>query len=322
MKRKKVLGILLVTGLLALGLTGCSNERQERQNAYKEAGIEALEQGDYTTAIEQFQNALDEARGEVDADEIDICYYKAIAEYANGEIDAAIETYNHLLDYDEELADVYYLRGNIYLDQGQSEQAIQDYETALTKKEDDLNLYLGIFQNLSAAGDTESATGFLKKATELSGSSASKATIRGRAYTLLGDYENAEKELQKAMDKGSSKAILYMGMLYQEEGNTDQAKTLFESYLTEHEEDAQAYNELGVIEMENGNYSDALSHFQKALEVAAENGESKEEILKNEILAYEYCGAFSQAKAAMDEYAANYPMDEAFQKEYTFLQTR
>ncbi len=312
----------MLAAVLLTGMTGCSDPSEENQDAYKTIGINALAEQDYPGAVDAFQKALDQSFGFVDASEIDICFYKAIAQYASGDTAGAKETYDALIDYDDSLSEAYFLRGNLFLDQGDKDSAVSDYEAAIKRDSGDLELYITICENLTNSGYQEEGTAFLRKATELSGSGAEAHALKGRAYTLLGDYDNAATELDQAIQGGSAEAELYKGQLLTTMGDTAGATALFQSYLEKSGEDAGALNALGCSAMESGDYAGALVYFDQALACANESGVDPQEILRNRILAYEYSGMFPEAKAAMEEYAAAYELDPDFQKEYVFLQTR
>ena len=110
MKTKKM--ICLTTALvLSLGmLAGCNNDRREDQTAYRQVGINKMESGDYEAAVNAFDSALAQCVGKIGENELDICYYKAAAQYAGGDPDGAKATYNAIIDYDKKAADAYYLR--------------------------------------------------------------------------------------------------------------------------------------------------------------------------------------------------------------------
>lgn len=322
-KRRKttILTVLLGLFLMAL-LTGCDDPSRENQEAYKTIGINAMEEKNYEEAVDAFQKALDQSLGFVGAREIDICYYKAIAQYAGGDPAGARETYDALIDYDDSLSEAYFLRGNLSLDQGDDAGAITDYEAAVKRDPENLELYISICENLTNTGHQEDGTAFLKKATELKGSGDKARALKGRAYTLLGDYENAEKELDAAIKAGNSQAELYKGQLLTTMGDKEGATALFQSYLEKNGEDAGALNALGCSAMEIGDYGSALSYFDQALACAEESGVDPKEIKRNRIVALEYTGDFAAAKSAMEEYTNNYELDPDFQKEAVFLQTR
>ncbi len=315
---------LLLCGavLLAAGLSGCTDTAKENQFAYKTVGINARDAGDFAGAADAFNRALEQSIGIIGPDEIDLCYYKADALYRAGDTEGAMNVYEALLAYDNSLSEAYFLRGNLYLDQGDATDAIADYHEAVEHDDKDLELYIAICENLTNTGHAEEGQEFLTQATTIAGDQASDHALRGRAYTLLGNYLEADKELQEAVAAGDTDALLYRGQLLMKNGDSDGAKALYESYLEKKGENAEAYNALGCMAMQCGDYASALSYFEQALANAEQTGVNPQEILRNRILAYEYNGQFAQAKIAMEEYAATYTLDADMQKEYTFLQTR
>ena len=88
MKKIKYMAVVLATGLL---LAGCEeDETQNNKDAYRQIGINCMQEGDYEGAIDAFQNALDQSLAVVGEEEIDTCYYKAAAQYAAGKKEDAI----------------------------------------------------------------------------------------------------------------------------------------------------------------------------------------------------------------------------------------
>ena len=66
-------------------LSGCGQKTNTTdQEAYRQYGINCIESGDYPSAVDAFQKALDQSHGKVTAAEIDICYYKAEAQFLSG----------------------------------------------------------------------------------------------------------------------------------------------------------------------------------------------------------------------------------------------
>lgn len=312
--------ILCMTAFL---LSGCATGTdRQAQNTYKQTGIEAMESGNYEEAIAQFQSALDESLAVVGENEVDICYYKAMSYYLNGDTEEATNLYTALIEYDNKNATAYYLRGNLYLDLGEEEKAVADYDKSLEIDAQNLECYINIYDNLSETGYADQAKDYLERAVEINGNSAEDYAQRGRAYTLLGEYLQAEEELQKAVDAGSTEALLYKGQLLEEEGKPEEAQTMYENYISLHQDDANALNTLGCMEIKNQNYENALSYFTSALAAAEESGVSKKEILKNQILAYEYNGQFEEAKTAMASYSQLYTLDDELSREAVFLETR
>ena len=110
--KKRIVSIMLAA-VLALSLAACGSKDTTEQDAYRQYGINCLESGNYEDAIKAFQNALNQSLGKVGEKEIDICFYKAQAQYLSGAKDDALETYNAIIKYNKD-GRAYYLRGNLY----------------------------------------------------------------------------------------------------------------------------------------------------------------------------------------------------------------
>ncbi len=319
---KKRIIVFFLTCMLAVSgmMAGCSSKSAEKSQEYKELGIKQMEEESYEQAVESFQKALDQSVGRVGAQEIDVCYYKALAQYKAGDIEGAIETSSGLLDYDEKNWEAYYLRGSVYLQSGQEEPGMKDYEKAVSLNGEDIELYAHIYENLAAAGNEEKAQEYLDSALKQKVSTAEGYAGLGYIYFLKEDYANAEKNLQKAVDEKYDKALLELGQVYAAEGKTDEAKASFENYMEKYPEDASALNQLGEIALSAEDYEGAATYFEKALDVAEKN--DRQNIQRNLVMAYERAGVFDQALKAAKEYVSEFPNDESMQKEYEFLQTR
>ena len=172
-------------------MTGCTNEREENELAYRQIGLNCMESGDYAGAVEAFDNALSYCLGTIGETEIDICYYKAASQYAAGDTDGALETYDALIAYDEKDADVYYTRGCLHLQRGEGEAAFEDFSKAIAYNSEDYEVYINIYKNLSTYGLNEQGQEYLNQAFAIKGDDAEDLAYRGELYLLLGEYENA-----------------------------------------------------------------------------------------------------------------------------------
>ncbi len=139
--------VVLVAGSL---LSACSGgPRTAEMQEYKEQGIAQMDEGDYAGAAESFQDAIDESVGLLGSEELDITYYKALALYLSGDAEAALETYDALIDYDPDNWENYYLRGNVYLQEGEIDAAQEDYDKAVSLSGENEELSRHISDNLS-----------------------------------------------------------------------------------------------------------------------------------------------------------------------------
>ena len=320
MNKKKFTYITALTMLSLTLMTGCTNERRENQTAYRQIGINAMESGDYAGAVDAFNSALGQCIGKITENELDICYYKAAAQYASGDSEGAVATYTAIIDYDKKAADAYYLRGCVYLKQGNTESAVSDFDAAVQYNSDDYELYVNIYENLLAYDMTEKGEEYLNKAFDIKGNSAEDYAWRGRIYYYLGQYDNAMTELNSALDKESVIANLYIAQVYEAQGDSENAEVYYQNYVNSGAADSEAMNSLGEIEMAKGNYSGALTYLQQG--IAMENVTNRRELMQNLIICYEYTFDFNSAWNIVQEYVQAYPDDASAQREYIFLKNR
>ena len=187
MKRNKWLTPILAGLTAVLLLSGCENEKEKNMEAYRQYGINCMEQEDYDGALKAFQKALDQSNGKIGKKELDICYYKAEAQYRSGDSDAALGTYNSIISYDKNAADAYYLRGNLYYALGDGEKAAEDYQKAVSADKDNYELYIGIYESLAANGQESDGETYLNDALKIKGDKENDNLQKGRIYLLLND---------------------------------------------------------------------------------------------------------------------------------------
>ncbi len=315
---------LLTVMLAAMGmchLAGCKDqEALENQQAYRQVGMNKLSEGNYEEAVEAFQKALDQSNAVVTDMEIDICYYKATAQYKGGDAKGALETCKALIDYNKKDYKAYYLRGCIYLKEEDRENAMKDYRKAFETSGNDYEMYVSVYESLKNAGWDSEAEEVLAAALKLKADKPEEYRERGHIYLLQGDYENAKKELDKAINGDDVKALLYLAQVYDAQGDSSQAAALYESYISKNNSDVSTLVALGDMQMEAKNYSQALEFYQQALSV--KNPPNEQQLRRNEIIACEQMQDYEGAREKALAYIKDYPEDEEAQKEYTFLQTR
>lgn len=320
--KKRFFCTYMIAALLGVSvMSGCGSEAAESKAAYRQMGIEYMEQGDYASAIEAFDAALSQGVGTVGVDELDIAYYKAAAQYASGNMDAAMASYNAIIDFKEDAYEAYYLRGCLYCKQGNLKAARTDFANAVVKySENDYELYLNIYENLAGVGAVEDGETYLKAALEFKGDEVTDLEYRGQIHYLLGEYDNAVADLKAALEKGSSYANLYLAKTYDDMGDAVAAEEHFKTYIAAVPADAVALNELGEIMLEKGKYAEAVLYLEQGL--ACEVIPNRGALMHNLIAAYEYNGNFDKAWELVQQYVVLFPEDEEAQREYVFLKNR
>lgn len=299
-------------------LTGCASgqERFEKEKAYRAIGINAMEAEDYDAAMDAFNSALEQAKG-IGPDEVDICYYKAAAQFATGSLSGAIETYDALLEANNKNSDTYFLRGCVCLKMNESAKAMEDFEKAIKYAEND-EIYLLIYNSLSGSGYEAEANDYLEEVLEKkAGRSAVNYTVRGKIYLQKEQYEDAVQAFLTAVEKGDGEANLYLAQAYEALGKETEKKACIDAYVDENPQSSVAYNQLGREAMEQKDYAEAIRCFSQGLEL--EKVTNEQELRSNLIAAYEYSGDFASAKEKMREYVRDYPDDVVAEREYWFL---
>lgn len=321
---RRIIATALLTGM-GLMLTGCGEEKTENALAYRKIGINAMAEGNYEEAINNFQLALDQSKGQIRNLELDICMQKAEALYLNEQPEDAIAVCDAVLDYDKSYATAYYLRGNLYLQQGDSEKALADYEQAAKYADADYEIYIQLYENLNRAGMKAEGEKYLNKVLELKGKGRYYLTNRGYIYYLMGDYENAKEQLLQAVaieqkEGEDDKAELYLAQTAEQLGDEQTAAQYYKAYAENHADDSIVLEELGNMAMEKEDYADACAYYQKGLQTS--NPSNEQLLRRGEIAALEQLYEFEQAKEKMAQYVLDYPEDEQAAREYLFLKTR
>lgn len=339
--------IVIVAACLIL--SGCGNKLGE----YTQAGMNEIENLDYTAALESFDRAQEQgedplmlARGRgiasyylmkydesinyyleslsyssgiFDDVDFDTNFYLALSYEKMGEYAKAIETYSSILDIRTKDVMAYYLRGTDYLILGEHDLAIADFDKALELDENNYDLRIEVAGRLSENYYEEEGKKYLQNFLV---EKEKKLTSydKGRIYYYMGEYEQAKGFLDDARDDDDQNTVLFLGKTYEKLGDYYYATSVYDSFLNRHPESAVIYNELGVCKLKAGEYQDALNAFQAGRNI--ENNGIEQTLLFNEIVACEYNGNFEKAKALMSTYTSKYPDDTTAVKESLFLSTR
>lgn len=306
-------------------MAGCGKENVENALAYRKIGINAMAEEDYESAIQNFQKALDQSKGQIRNLELDICMQKAEALYLNGQTKDAIAVCDAVLEYDEDYANAYYLRGNLYLQQKNSQKALADYERAAKSAKMDYEVYIQLYENLNRAGMQQEGLKYLEEALGLKGKGRYHLTNRGYIYYLMGNYEEAKGQLllavkEKRKEGEDDKAELYLAQTAEKLGDEAMAAEYYNAYAKDHADDSIVLEELGNIAMGKEDYAGAYDYYRRGLEAA--NPVNEKALRKGVIAALEQQYEFERAKDEMAQYVLDYPDDAQAAREYEFLKTR
>lgn len=323
MYRFHKIGIAVMACAVICMCAGCSDKNDEAREAYKQYGINCMQDGKYEDAANAFQKALDQSVGGISEVELDICYYKAQALYQSGDAEGALNVYTSIIEYKEDPR-AYFLRGSLYYSTGlesKEGQGEKDFDRAVALDPENYELYISIYEILSDQGDPlGNATDYLDKAMKISGDEAVNHLQQGRIYYLLGDYGKARELQEKALGEDCKEAYYYLAQTYEALGDVDAAESAFSTYLESGLADAEDLYHIGESLMKAKEYERAINCFDKALEM--DDVSSRQIILKSRITAYEFMGDFDKAKELLEAYQKEYQNDFSMDEEKVFLETR
>ena len=304
---------------MMLMFTGCSNERLEEQKELRLEGITLMDNGKYEKALEKFQAALDLSLGEVGETEMDICFYKAEALYKLDDLDGALATYTAIVDFNED-AKAYFLRGNLYYSLGEEEKALKDYGKAVEQDKNNYELYIGVYEALTAHGKEKEAQDYLNQALEIKGNSAYDKMQKGRINFFLGENKTALSLLEEAAKGKEKQAFYYLAEIYSIMRDEASATSNMKTYLESGAADSYSLFQIANDELAKGNPEMAIECLTAALQL--EKISNKQIVMKTLVIAYEQNLDFDKAYELMKEYVEAYPDDEDAKRELTFLETR
>ena len=315
---KKLLGLVVALGVVAV-TSGCTTNAQ-RQDIIINNASKYISEGNYAQAIELLDEGLTLSEGRVGSKEIDISYYKAAAQYNSGDYAGAIKTYTALINYDEEDPNPLFLRGSVYLKSGEKTPALNDYKAAIKLDEEDYDMYIAIYENLSANNFVKEGEEFLNIALEKSTDSAEDCLVRGRIYTLMKQYDAADTAYKKAADKGAEDANIYLANLYYEQGKEAECDKLLEEYKSKENISALACNAIASMELKRNHPDIALEYVEQGLgKLVVRN---RKDLLRNKVAALEAQGKFEDAFNTCIEFLEDYPQDVDMERERMFISTR
>ncbi len=303
------------------------NLEKENQEAYRGLGIAAAGTEDYEAAIDYFNQALDYAGLRVDQTEYDILWYRADAEMALEDYEAAAQTYSSLLELEGDQALLRYQRGAVYCLLGKKKEAKADFDAAVKMKGNGYDLFWNIYDSMNAAGWKEDGTAYLKLAQEAGyvdtsqcGSEQDVRRYQGMIAYACGDYEQAISLLSSATLEKDDKAQFYLALAY--EGNADYGNALsiyLKDVSGEHVE-AAAYNRIARYFIRRGQGKEALTYLEQGIKSCSE--EEGKGLYYNLVSAQEACGDYEEALNALTQYEARYGKSSESEKERTFLKER
>jgi len=292
---------------------------EDLELSYRGQGIAYMGLGNYAEAEAAFLKSIENAQNKPTALVYDTNYYLASAYMKQGKYAEAEKIYSAIIGLKKKEKDAYYLRACALLRQNRCEEAITDFEKAFALAPNDLELVTDAYVEMQAAGFGEQGKtyiqDFMKKKEK-----TLKDGEKGILFYYLEDYESARKYLDSYINKNDAKLSLILGQTYEKLDNMSYATLVYQTYLDSSAPDAAIYNSLGICLMNQQKYTEAVEAFESGIAMGV--SDYLQELKFNIIVAKEYAGDFAQAKTMMEEYLQTYPDDAQAKKENDFLKTR
>ncbi len=336
---------------LGLSLTGCLGSTEG--GSLTQAGLTALESGDYQTAMADFNQALQNEEDPVPAlrgqgitymglaryeeaaeafsaaleetdsrmpDTVrDIRLYLISALFRAGKTDQVISECEQMLSQEEMTEPCFYL-GAAYLQKGDTAAARDAFDRAIATAPGDYTLYLQIYEQYENQNQTGIGDEYLQQALRIQPVSTEDYFHIGQIQFYLEKYEDARSSLLEPVEKKYLPAMKLMGEIYMAQGDYEHARASYQSIMQESGESPMLYNGLAMCAIAAGEYDEALSYIDLGLVMEEEEG--KQQLRFNEIVAWEGKLDFAAALVKAEAYHALYPTDELGTKELQFLNTR
>lgn len=255
MRRKTGYAALAVlTGLVVILSQGCGGK--DNRYTYRDAGITALQEGNYEEAILSFDKAIHSSKGLVQKVDIDILKYRAEAEFLSGNFKEAEETYGKLIKADGKKPEYLNLRSISRAEAGDFKGALEDYQKS---REIDKEFKApGRLNALLSVGALMEKNGSLDEAMALYQEALTAGEKGARLYNRLGllsmgkkDYDSALSYFEQGLlaeDGGQVPELLFNQAVAKEyKGDFKEALELMQKYVSVHGPDEAAEREITFL---------------------------------------------------------------------------
>jgi len=180
-----------------------------------------------------------------------------------GEYEQAIKTLSKALELDPQDADAYMHRGIAFLESGQTEKALQDFEESLRLRPHALCYYN---QALAWMGKGEDARAFadLDEAIRLAPQDAENYILQAILYSKQGDQERAIESAERAIELGHPSGWKSKAIFLEKAGRQAEALGSWDKALEQEPDNALALCRRGLLLLRQGRRLEAQRDLERA----------------------------------------------------------
>ncbi len=261
------------------------NTKKEDKGINNDGDSHSIENKAYSAALKDYREEnytnclakLNAYNGEVTNP--DFYYLKAIALQHLGERENAIHAYEETLELDDRHFNANLNLGKIYYNDKNFEEAIPLFETAYSRRKNDMQLLYILAKAHFYAKEYQEAIPYMEDYTQRDHNKAEAWTLLGDSYSKIGKSKNAAKAYEEAKKHGGNtdnitdhleNNVAKYGRKaseYTKAGNYQQAIAVLEQGITEHSEAASLHFNLGLNYMEVGNSKKAREEFKRTIDL-------------------------------------------------------
>lgn len=323
--RNLFLTILCIAAIGAAVIFGYYQFRGSREKDLLSAGISLMEQGNYRAAREKFAEAQqyeNEITRRLSADSLeeDLYKYSAICDFRLGDFEEAASIYDRMLRIHPSDASLMESRATVYAAQGQMDQAVTLFNTAIAIDKKNYGRIYSAAITLREYGNQEAGEEYLQQLLAEHGEEIDALT-RGQALCFLGQYEQAA-EILGGIENPDMQTSLMLASAREYTGTHEEALQILEGFEEEVGTRPEMLDLKGAALCGLGRYEEALDCFEQAIPLSQDGTALRRSLLFNRIGALENLREFDRAKELAAEYEDLYPDDARMQRENLFLQTR
>lgn len=292
----------------------------ENQQALRGIGIVKYFTGEYKEAIDALNHALANCDINVNNTEYDIMWYRAAAETAIKDYEAAESTYNALMELEGETARLYYYRGSIYCKTNEKKKALADFDEAISKEGNSYDLYFDIYNSLMERGWSKEAEGYIAMCKQPGSVDSSKLTQRemslyqGMLLYLEGSYKAAAKQLSAQELKEDFQALTYKALAYEGMNAPKKALSVYKQVLKLYPGAAKSYNAIALYYLRQGKEKKAISYLNKGVNSCPMA--ERRVLYYNMVTAYEQAADFKGAQEALRQFGVVYGQSKTRHEEF------
>lgn len=293
--------------------------RENNKKAYMGIAMSYYQSGVYDQAKAYLEIAL--KNKELPSLDGDINAYIAECDMYLFDYDSALKKWNEIIGKKSKNAAYYLGRAKVNTALGYSEDAQNDYRSAISEDKKCYSAYIGLYLMLSEEGNTEGASEIFNTALKLLEKDENSIFYKSVLYYYGGDADKALEGFNKALEAGNNEAYYYIGRINQDKNNYEEAVSDYEKYSENCPADISAdyCNQYAGCLLELGRYDDAKEWISKGVLMAA--GSVRQKLMFNEVVVYEKLGDYTTAEQKAKEYLEVY-QDENMEEEYEYIKTR